>query len=153
MEKFLNQSISMPEFFAQLRIKNYPIIDSVAFLEKHRILLSVDKKSLKFAELLEDITDELEGDLSYTGDEFENGQVLVVKMKDKKFWIAKGYCKKSKIFYNIFPVLEENIFQFLISNILRLFRTKVILAVLNSSLKLYQDPMHLLVNGDKKLSL
>ena len=37
--------------------------------------------------------------------------------------------------------MEENILRFLISYILRLFRTKVILAVLNSSLKLHQDHM------------
>ena len=29
-------------------------------------------QSLKFGELLEDVTDELEGDLSYTEDEFKN---------------------------------------------------------------------------------
>lgn len=38
MEKFLNGNISMPEFFAELRIKTYAIIDAVVFLEKHRIL-------------------------------------------------------------------------------------------------------------------
>ena len=62
----------MPEFFAELRIKTYAIFDAVVFLEKHRILLSFDKKASKFGELLEDVTDELEGDLSYTGDEFKN---------------------------------------------------------------------------------
>ena len=72
MEKFLNGNISMPEFFAELRIKTYAIIDAVVFLEKHRILLSFDKKASKFGELLEDVTNELEGDLSYTGDEFKN---------------------------------------------------------------------------------
>ena len=72
MEKFLNGNVSMPEFFAELRIKNYAIIDAVVFLEKHRILLSPDKRSSKFGELLEYVTDELEGDLSYTGDEFKN---------------------------------------------------------------------------------
>jgi predicted DNA-binding protein YlxM (UPF0122 family) len=72
MEKFLNGNISMPEFFAELRIKNYAIIDAVTFLEKYQILLSFDKKASKFGELLEDVTDELEGDLSYTGDEFKN---------------------------------------------------------------------------------
>lgn len=72
MEKYLNENISMPEFFAELRIKTYAIIDAVVFLEKHRILLSVDKKAAKFGELLEDLTDELEGDLSFTGDEFKN---------------------------------------------------------------------------------
>lgn len=72
MEKFLNGNISMPEFFAELHTKNYAIIDAVVFLEKHRILLSLDKKASKFGELLEDVMDELEGDLSYTGDEFKN---------------------------------------------------------------------------------
>jgi hypothetical protein len=72
MENFLNENMSMPEFFAELRIKTYVIIDAVAFLEKYRILLSVDKKASKFGELLEHVTDELEGDLSYTGDEFKN---------------------------------------------------------------------------------
>lgn len=72
MEKFLNENICMAEFFAELRIKNYGIIDAVVFLERHGILLSVDKKASKFGELLENVTDELEGDLSYTGDEFKN---------------------------------------------------------------------------------
>jgi hypothetical protein len=70
MENVLNENISMCEFFAELRIKTYAIIDAVTFLEKHRILLSFDKKAAKFGELLEDLTDELEGDLSYTEDEF-----------------------------------------------------------------------------------
>ena len=72
MEKVLNENICMSEFFAELRIKNYAIIDAVVFLEKHRILLSVDKKASKFGELLEDVIDELEGELSYTEDEFKN---------------------------------------------------------------------------------
>ena len=63
MEKFLNGNICMSEFFAELRIKTYAINDAVVFLEKHRILLSVDKKASKFGELLEDVTGELEGDL------------------------------------------------------------------------------------------
>ena len=71
MERLLNGNICMSEFFAELRIKTYSIIDAVTFLEKHRILLSFDKKAPKFGELLEDITDELEGDLWYTGDEFK----------------------------------------------------------------------------------
>ena len=72
MEKVLNENICMSEFFAELSIKNYAIMDAVVFLEKHRILLSVDKKASKFGELLEDVIDELEGELSYTGDEFKN---------------------------------------------------------------------------------
>ena len=72
MEEFLNGNISMSEFFAELRTKNYAIIDAVVFLEKHRILLSFDEKASKFGELLEDVMDELQGDLSYSGDEFKN---------------------------------------------------------------------------------
>ena len=58
MERSLNGNICMSEFFAELRIKNYAIMDAVDFLEKHRILLSFDKKASKFEELLEDILDE-----------------------------------------------------------------------------------------------
>ena len=36
------------------------------------MLLSLDKKASKFGEVLEDVTDELEGDLLYTEDEFKN---------------------------------------------------------------------------------
>ncbi len=72
IEKILNRNISIPEFFAELRIKTYAIIDTVVFLEKHRILLSFDKKASKFGELLKHVTDELQGDLSYTGGEFKN---------------------------------------------------------------------------------
>lgn len=61
VEKFLNGNISMPEFFAELLIKTYVIVDAVVFLEKHRILLSFDKKASKFGELLKNVTDELEG--------------------------------------------------------------------------------------------
>jgi hypothetical protein len=52
MENFLNENICMSEFFAELRIKNCAIIDGVVFLEKHGILLSFDKKALKFGGLL-----------------------------------------------------------------------------------------------------
>ena len=72
MEKFLNGNICMSEFLAELDTKKYAIIDAVIFLEKHRILLSFDKKASKFEELLEDILDESEGDSLYTGDEFKN---------------------------------------------------------------------------------
>ena len=72
MEDFLKDKISMPEFFAELRTKNYSIIDIGALLESHRILLSLDKKAPKFSALMEPINDELEGDLSYTGEEFTN---------------------------------------------------------------------------------
>lgn len=72
MDQYLKGNICMTEFFAELRLKNYAIIDAVGFLEKHRILLSFDEKSEKFGELLEVLLDELKGDLSYTGDEFKN---------------------------------------------------------------------------------
>lgn len=36
IEEFLKENISMPEFFAELQIKNYSIIDAVVFLENHR---------------------------------------------------------------------------------------------------------------------
>jgi hypothetical protein len=79
MEKFLNGNICMSEFFAELRIKTYAIIDAVFFLEKHRILLSFDKNASKFGELLEDVTDKLEGKLS---DEFEDSlQENFIKIK------------------------------------------------------------------------
>jgi hypothetical protein len=35
MEKFLNGNICMSEFFAELSIKTYAIIDAVVSLEKH----------------------------------------------------------------------------------------------------------------------
>lgn len=72
MENFLNESISMSEFFAELRIKNYSIIDAVTFLESHRIFLSPNKKSSEFGVLLEKLTDYLEDDLDFTSDEFKN---------------------------------------------------------------------------------
>lgn len=62
----------MPEFFAELQIKNYSIIDAITFLESHKILLSPDKKSSKFGELLEGVTDHLEDDLDFIGDELKN---------------------------------------------------------------------------------
>ena len=66
----MKENISMPEFFAELRIKNSSIMDSVRFLEFHRILLSLDKKSSKFADLLEAVTDHLEGDRSFSSEYF-----------------------------------------------------------------------------------
>ena len=72
MERYLNGNICMSEFLAELSIKNYAIVDAVGFLEKHRILLSFDKKVSKFGEFIEDVTDELEGEGSYTTDEFKN---------------------------------------------------------------------------------
>ena len=62
----------MPKFFAELQIKNYSIIDAITFLESHKILLSPDKKSSKFGELLEGLTDHLEDDLDFIGDELKN---------------------------------------------------------------------------------
>jgi hypothetical protein len=72
MEELLKENISVPEFLAELRIKNYSIIDSVTFLESHKILLSPDKKSSKLRELLEPVTDNLEGEIAFTEDEFKN---------------------------------------------------------------------------------
>ena len=72
IEEFLKENICMAEFFAELQIKNYSIIDSVTFLQSHRILLSPDKKSSKFGELLEAVTDNLENDLYFTEGEFKN---------------------------------------------------------------------------------
>lgn len=77
----------MPEFFAELRIKNSSIMDSVRFLEFHRILLSLDKKSSKFADLLEAVTDHLEGDLYFTEDEFKD------LIQEKFIKIKKIFCK------------------------------------------------------------
>jgi hypothetical protein len=72
MKNFVNGNISICEFFAELCIKNYTIINAVTFLEKHRIFLSFDKKASKFGELLEDVLAELEGEYSYTDDKFKN---------------------------------------------------------------------------------
>ena len=35
MENFLNGNLPMLEFFAELRIKNYAIMDALTFLERH----------------------------------------------------------------------------------------------------------------------
>jgi hypothetical protein len=75
MEEFLKENICIYEFFAELQIRDYSIIDSVTFLQSHRILLSPDKKSSKFGKLLEAVTDHLVGDLEnpyFIGDEFKN---------------------------------------------------------------------------------
>jgi hypothetical protein len=72
MEEFLKENISMPEFFAELQVKNYSIIDAITFLESQEILLSPDKKSSKFGELLKGVTDHLEDDIDFIGDELKN---------------------------------------------------------------------------------
>jgi hypothetical protein len=72
IEEFLNGNISMPGFFVELRMKTNAIIDAVVFLENHRILLSPDKRSSKFEELLEGLTDHLDEDLDFIGDELKN---------------------------------------------------------------------------------
>ena len=72
MEEVLKENLLMHEFFAELRIKNYSIIDATTFLQSHGILLSPDKKLSKFGELLEEVTDLLEGDLYFNEDEFKN---------------------------------------------------------------------------------
>lgn len=61
-------------------MKNYSIIDSVPFLKKHRILLTVDEESIKFGELIDELNDFLEGDLDY--DEFYSSlQNTFLKLK------------------------------------------------------------------------
>jgi hypothetical protein len=73
MEGVLNGNICGSEFFAELRTKNYSIMDTFEFLVSHQILLSPHKKALEFGELLEPINDLLEGEELYlTGDEFKN---------------------------------------------------------------------------------
>ena len=73
MKGVLNDNISGSEFFAELRTKNYSIIDTFEFLVSHQILLSPHKKASKFGEFLEPINDLLEGEKLYlTGDEFKN---------------------------------------------------------------------------------
>ena len=72
MEELLKGNIFIQEFFAELRTKNYSIINACTFLQGHEILLSPDKKAPKFGELLEEVTDYLEGDLDFTDDEFKN---------------------------------------------------------------------------------
>lgn len=53
IEKFLDDSISSLEFFAELRIKKYSLIDAVEFLISHEILLSPHRKSKNFGQLLQ----------------------------------------------------------------------------------------------------
>jgi hypothetical protein len=72
MENFLNENISPSEFCSELTTKNCAIIDAVAFLEKHQILLLFDEKAPKFGELIEEVMVELQGDPSYTYDEYKN---------------------------------------------------------------------------------
>ena len=73
MEGVLNGNISGSEFFAELRTKNYSIMDTFELLVSHQILLSPHKKASKFGEFLEPINDLLEGEELYlTGDEFKN---------------------------------------------------------------------------------
>jgi hypothetical protein len=73
MEGVLNGNICDSEFFAELRTKNYSIMDTFEFLVSHQILLSPHKKALEFGELLEPINDLLEGEELYlTEVEFKN---------------------------------------------------------------------------------
>ena len=46
-------------------------MDVIGFLEQHQILLSFNKEASKFEKLLENVTDELEGSMLYTEDEFK----------------------------------------------------------------------------------
>lgn len=95
IEDCLKDKISSAEFFADLRAKNYSVINIVKLLESHRIILSLNKKVPKFSELMEPIIDEL----SYTGDDFTNFlEENFIKIKnylDEKykfllpiFWVA-----------------------------------------------------------------
>ena len=84
IEEFLKENISMPEFFAELQIKNYSIIDTVVFLEQHRILLSPDQRSSKFGELLKAVTDHLEDDIDFIKDELKN-LIQENRIKIKKY--------------------------------------------------------------------
>ena len=101
IEGFLNGNISMPGFFAELQIKTYSIIDAVVFLEKHRILLSPDKKSSKFGE----VTDHLNDDLDFIGDELEN---LIQEncIEIKKYPISF----KRPLFNSLFTPFFQNLF-------------------------------------------
>ena len=83
IENFLNGNIPLNEYFAKLRMKTYAIIDTLGFLEDHGILLSVDKKAAKFSDLLEYLTDDLEGEFTYTSDEYANFiEKIYIKMKE-----------------------------------------------------------------------
>lgn len=68
--------LSCMSFSLSYVLKNYTIINGVTFLENYRLLLSFDKKARKFGELLENLLDELEEDISYTTDEFTDFIVL-----------------------------------------------------------------------------
>ena len=83
IENFLNGNIPLNEYFAKLRMKTYAIIDTLGFLEDHGILLSVDKKAAKFSDLLEYLTDDLEGEFTYTSDEYANFiEKIYIQMKE-----------------------------------------------------------------------
>ena len=59
-------SINGNLIFFKLSFKDEVVRDSVAFLEKKEILLSFNKKAIRFAELLDPIMDELDAEeLSY----------------------------------------------------------------------------------------
>lgn len=52
MKLVLNSNIFGPEFFAELKTKNYLIIETFEFLVSHQTLLSLHKKASKFGEFL-----------------------------------------------------------------------------------------------------
>lgn len=83
MENFVNGNIGMYEFLDELQRINYSLMDASVFLQKHKILLSVDKRASKFADLLEYVTSELLVDPSYPEEEFQNLiQEFLIPMKD-----------------------------------------------------------------------
>ena len=84
MENFVNGTIGMYEFLHELQRINYSVMDASLLLQKHKILLSVDKRASKFADLLEYVTSELQVDpsSSYTAEEFQNMiQEFLIPMK------------------------------------------------------------------------
>lgn len=83
MENFVKGNIAMYEFLDELQTINYSLMDASVFLQKHKILLSVDKRASKFADLVEYVTSELQVDPSYTAEEFQTMiQEILIRMKD-----------------------------------------------------------------------
>ena len=81
IDKFLEEKISIYAFFGQLQVKNDSIIEALDFLEKHRILLSPDKKAPKFGELIEELMEHLDDDLDFLEDELMKEMKNVIQEK------------------------------------------------------------------------
>lgn len=83
LENLGTEKISMTKFFADLRVISYAIIDTSGFLESHKILLSPDKNSKKFGELVEELNDFLnDDDLDLRDDELSSSiEEIYIKMK------------------------------------------------------------------------